>query len=391
MHGGDAAAAQGIANASAAYLDAVSRSSGPVSVSGDLGGQTFTPGLYQSLSSLAISSGDLVLDAKGNVNATFVFRMASSLTTSTGRQITLAGGAQAFNVFWQVGTSAALGANSVFMGSILADQSITLNTGATVNGRLAANKGTITLQSNIIISPPPSIAAGAVLNAASWTQNVAAGSVAALMGNNLASSLIATAGYPLLTTLGGTSVKFGAQGAPLFMTACGQVNLQIPWEVAGQTNVPVIATAGGLVSAPQPAKVVPFAPGIFAVNMTGSGQGAVEIAPTAILAAPQGTGARPVMRGEYIAIFCTGLGPVTNQPATGAAALSMPLSFTTATPTVTIGGVAAEVTYSGLAPQLAGMYQINAIVPPGAPSGNAMSLVVSIGGVLSNTVTIAVQ
>jgi len=391
IHAGDAIAAKGMADVTAAYADAVARSVGPVTVTGDIGGQTFTAGLYQSLSSLQISSGDLILDAKGNINAVFIFQVASTLTTAAGRSIVLAGGTQAFNVFWQVGTSATLGANSVFLGSILADQSITLGAGATVNGRLAALNGAITLNSNTVTSPPPYIALGGIYNAASWAPTVAAGSIAAVFGNNLASSLTSATAFPLSATLGGTSFQVGNVGSPLYMTSCSQANLQIPWESAGQTQAPVTATAGGLVSLPQNASLATFSPGIFSLNMLGTGQGAVEIAPTAVLAAPQGTGARPVMRGEYIAIFCTGLGPVSNQPATGAPGLSSPLSITTTLPVVTIGGAAAQVSYSGLAPGFAGLYQVNAVVPDAALSGNAVNLVISIGGVQSNTVTIAVQ
>jgi uncharacterized protein (TIGR03437 family) len=375
----------------AGYGDAVARSVGPVTVAGDIGGQTFTAGLYKSASSLQISSGDVTLDAKGNINAVFIFQIESTLTTGPERRVILAGGAQAFNVFWQVGTSATLGINSVFNGSILADQSITLDSGATLTGRLAAHTGTVTLESNTITSPPPYIVIGGIYNAANWSQPVAAGSIAAVFGNNLASSLTSATAYPLLPSLGGTSFQVGTQAAPLYMTSCSQANIQIPWESAGQTQLPVTATVGGLVSVQQPATIAPFAPGIFSLNQLGSGQGAVEIAPTAVLAAPLGNGARPVQRGEYIAIFCTGLGPVSNQPATGAPALSNPLSITTTQPTVTIGGVTAQVTYSGLAPEFAGLYQVNAVVPPAALSGDNVSLVLSIGGVQSNTVTIAVQ
>jgi uncharacterized protein (TIGR03437 family) len=323
----------------------------------------------------------------------FIFQIASTLTTGAGTQIILANGAQPSNVYWQVGATANLGANSVFNGNILADQSITLNTGATVNGRLAARTGTITLQSNIITSPPPAIFPQGTVNAASWTPTVAPGSIAAVFGSNLASTLTSASVYPLLPTLAGSSFQVGSLGAPLYMTSCGQANLQIPWESAGQTQVPVVATVGGLVSVQQPATIAPFAPGIFTLNQLGSGQGVVEIAPTAQLAAPlsSGTGGRPVMPGEYIAIFSTGLGAVTNQPATGAPALSSPLSWTTTLPIITIGGVQAQVTYSGLAPGLVGLYQINAVVPAGIPAGDNVSLVIGIGGIQSNTVTIAVQ
>jgi hypothetical protein len=185
IHAGDAAAAQAIVGLTAAYGDAVSRAFGAVPVSGDLGGQTFTAGLYKSVSSLAISTGNLTLDAKGDVNAVFIFQMASTLTTSSGNQIVLAGGAQPFNVFWQVGSSATLGSNSVFNGSILADQSITLNPGATVNGRLLALNGPVTLQSDIVTSPSPGIGVGGIVNAASDSRTVAAGSIAAVFCNDL--------------------------------------------------------------------------------------------------------------------------------------------------------------------------------------------------------------
>ena len=92
-----------------------------------------------------------------------------------------------------------------------------------------------------------------------------------------------------------------------------QVDLQIPWELAGQTQTSIIATVNGVASNTQTVALAPFAPGIFSIDATGTGQGAVLIAPTAQLAAP-GTAAP---RGGYVSIFCTGLGAVTNQPATG--------------------------------------------------------------------------
>ena len=78
--------------------------------------QTLVPGLYKSTSSLEISSGDLTLDAQGDANAVFIFQMASTLTTTVGRKVILAGGAKAANIYWQVGSSATLGTNSVFKG-----------------------------------------------------------------------------------------------------------------------------------------------------------------------------------------------------------------------------------------------------------------------------------
>jgi uncharacterized protein (TIGR03437 family) len=391
IHAADAAAAQAIADLNSAYTEAVSRTAAAVPVTADLGGQTLTAGLYNSRTALLIQSGDLTLDAKGDPNAAFVFQSATSLTTSDGRLIVLTGGARAGNVFFQVGSSATLGANTVFNGSILANQSISVGSGGTVNGRLLALNGAITLQSDTVTSPLPLIAIGGIVNASDAVTSVTAGSIAAVFGNNLGSSLIAANSYPLPTTLGGGGIRIGGQSAPLFMTSCSQVNLQIPWEVAGQTQVPAIASAGGQVSVQAPVTIAPFAPGIFSLNMRGSGQGAIEIANTTMLAAPQGPLGTPAQRGQYLAIFCTGLGPVSNQPATGVAASSNPLSFTSTLPTVTIGGASAQVTYSGLAPGFAGLYQVNVVVPAGAPAGAGVNVILSIGGVQSNTVTVAVQ
>jgi hypothetical protein len=154
-HLADAAAAQAQLDLTTAYNDAAGRTVGAITVAGNLGGQTLTPGLYKSTSSLEISSGDFTLDAQGDANAVFIFQMASTLTTTTGRQVILSGGAKAANVMWQVGSSATLGTGSVFKGNILASASITVTTGATVEGRLLARTAAVTLDSNSITIPAP--------------------------------------------------------------------------------------------------------------------------------------------------------------------------------------------------------------------------------------------
>ena len=150
IHSADTLAGQAQSALTIAYNDIAGRSTAPVSIAGNIGGMTLSPGLYKSTSGLEISSGDLTLDAKGDSNAIFIFQIASTLNVSTGRHVVLIGGAKAANVFWQVGTSANLEANSVFKGSILADQSISLQTGAMVDGRLLARIGGVTLQGNTV-------------------------------------------------------------------------------------------------------------------------------------------------------------------------------------------------------------------------------------------------
>jgi hypothetical protein len=124
-----------------------------VTLSGNIGGLTLTPGLYKSTSTLSISSGDLTLDARGNANAVFIFQIASSLTTTSGRQVILSGGALASNIYWQVGSSATFGTTSVFKGNVMASQSITFNTGATLDGRALTSIGGITMAGNAIVKP----------------------------------------------------------------------------------------------------------------------------------------------------------------------------------------------------------------------------------------------
>lgn len=153
--GTGSAAGPAEADLTTAFNDAAGRTLCAVSVAGNLGGQTLAPGLYKSTSSLAISSGDLTLDAQGQPDAIFIFQMASTLTTTSGRAVILSGGAKASNIFWQVGSSATLGTTSSFAGTVMADQAITLNTGATLNGRALARVQAVALDTNTVTVPAP--------------------------------------------------------------------------------------------------------------------------------------------------------------------------------------------------------------------------------------------
>ena len=124
----------------------------------DLGGLTLTPGVYHFDSSASLS-GILTLDAQGNPNARFDFQIGTTLITGNGSAIQLVNGAQADNVYFQVGTSATLGTNTAFDGNILADQSVTLTTGASMlNGRALALVGAVTMDTNQVTTTEADIA-----------------------------------------------------------------------------------------------------------------------------------------------------------------------------------------------------------------------------------------
>lgn len=153
IHAADPISALAKLDLTAAYNDAQGRSTNPISLPGDLSGLTLEPGLYTNSTSVMISTGNLTLDAQGDENAVFILQMGSTLTTLPGTGVILSGGAQAANIFWSVGTSATLGTNSIFYGNILADQSISLNTGAVLNGRALTRIAAVTLQSNVVTKP----------------------------------------------------------------------------------------------------------------------------------------------------------------------------------------------------------------------------------------------
>lgn len=201
----DAVATQAQSDLTTAYLDAAGRTPAtPVSTLSpnlDLGGLTLGPGIYSSASSLNVT-GQVTLDAQGNQNAVFIFQTTSTLTTASNSTFTLTGGAQACNVFWQVGSSAVLGTNSTFDGTILALTSASLLTDANVNGRVLARNGAVTLEANVI--SVPTCTAASTSAATSIATSVSAPTIP--VGGSITDHAILTT-----TPLGGTpngSVQF---------------------------------------------------------------------------------------------------------------------------------------------------------------------------------------
>ena len=235
----------------------------------------------------------------------------------------------------------------------------------------------------------PSINNGGVVNAAGYEAAVAPGSIAAVFGAFLLTQTLIDTSSPLLDTMLELSLQFGnGSPAPLFFVSGLQVNLQVPWELAAASQTTLTATLGGQSSGAVNVGLAQFAPGIFTQNSRGTGQGSITDVSNHLVDA-----SNPATAGVTILqIFCTGLGPVNNPPASGSPASLTSLSSTPAKATVTIGGIqATNVPFSGLAPGYVGLYQVNAQVPAGVASGNAVPVVISMGGVASNTVTIAVN
>ncbi len=246
----------------------------------------------------------------------------------------------------------------------------------------------------------PGVVSG-IVNAASAAQAlpgvVTPGAYVAIYGAGLAGgdSPLASS-IPLPGSLNGTQVLLGNQPMPLVYASAAQVNALVPQGLNANTSYPLVILRNGTVSPPVAVTVDALQPAIYTQDLSGAGQGIVEIAGTAMLAAPSGTSGMPARRGtDYLEVFATGLGPVVGSngeapPADAAAPLTT--VYRTVSPvTATLGGVDAPVVFAGLTPSLVGLYQVNVQVPAGAPAGGAVPLVLTVGGVVSNEVTVAIQ
>jgi uncharacterized protein (TIGR03437 family) len=253
---------------------------------------------------------------------------------------------------------------------VLGDASLFANLGSGASGN--------TISITQISGPAngPQFTAAGLVNAASIQQRaLAPGSLVSLFGSNLAGS-----------ATGGTTVQFGSISAPIIFASASQLNLQVPWELKGQSTSMVTVTANSVTSAPQSVPVGVADPGIFSLGVPQGGQGAITNAAGVVVDANS-----PAHAGDYLQIFATGLGTVTNTPQTGAAAAGSPLSYVINYPTATIGGVKAPVSFAGLSPGFIGLYQVNVRVPQGTATGDAIPVLLSIGSLTSNAVVISVR
>jgi minor extracellular serine protease Vpr len=277
----------------------------------------------------------------------------------------------------------------VFLGSNPGSPTIT----ATPN-----NDTSLSSQFTAFILSQPAITSGQILDNAAFQPVIAPGSIVAIKGGNLMdpSALVnTTQGYDVATTpvfplmLDSVSVSFDVPGtgisvpAPVVAVSSGQVNIQVPWELQGQTTAQVKVILDEqfgvpVYSAPVTATIAPATPAFFTNAGAGCGQGTNGPFADALDANYHViTCANPAASGDTIMLYVNGLGAVNNQPPDGAPAVD-DTSTTKSQPTVTIGGQTATVKFSGIAPTLA-VYQVNAVVPAGLSSGN-QPITISIGG-----------
>ena len=235
----------------------------------------------------------------------------------------------------------------------------------------------------------PTIANGGIVDGASFTssQAVAPGSYVSIFGTGLSdfSDYAETVNLPLAIDYAYVSFDVPSAGISvpghLTYVSPNQVNVQVPWELQGQTAAQVKVTIdysnGNVVTLP----LSDYSPGIFVISGNAA---ALDESNTVV------TSSHPVARGQVVQLFANGLGPVNNQPASGEQAPASPLTATTTPPEVTIGGQPATVIFSGLAPGFAGLYQVNVTVPAGISAG-AQPVVIKIGGHESKPVNLPVQ
>lgn len=239
---------------------------------------------------------------------------------------------------------------------------------------------------------PPVIGTGAVVNGASFAAQapLAPGSLISLFGTQLAEGQGSASGVPLPSSLGGSSLLIAGQIAPLLFASDGQVNAVVPYGIAVNTPQQVVVSRASSISVPQSLILAAAAPGIFTVNASGQGQGII-VGVQANGQQPIADANNPVKAGQSIVIYCTGLGEVNPPVPTGTAAPFTQISQTVEPISVTVGGMPANVSFSGLTPGFVGLYQVNAIVPNGVTPGNQVPVVLTGAGQQSMPVTIAVQ
>jgi len=240
--------------------------------------------------------------------------------------------------------------------------------------------------------PTPSIGMGGVVNAANGAPTLVPGGLASVFGLNLAASTVLATTVPLPRSLGGVEVTVNGIPAPILFVSALQINFQVPFEISLDGPLSVAVVRGGVPSIVENAPVALYAPGFFINFATGEpyAQRFPDFTPI--------SAANPAREGDVLIVYFNGVGGLTTEPETGDAAVVDPLSQALVFPTVTLGGVAQTVTFTGLAPGFVGLGQANIVLSnfPAAleaakGGGNTLPLVMDFGGLPSIAVDLPVE
>ncbi len=286
---------------------------------------------------------------------------------------------------WQTGNATA----GVTLTIQSANQGLTGN--AVINGNLASRERPPVFTSSGIVS---------VATAVSFT-SLAPGSAISIYGSMLAESAAAAQSLPLPTQIGNTDTQVfvsgttaagtstGLMNAPLYYVSPNQINALIPYEVSVDTSLQLLVQRGGTLSVPIAINMAQAQPAIFSSSAQTGGVGLIQVYPASGGAPYLASSTSPAHVGDTIVAYCTGLGAV--NPAVSDGAAPEQLSSTTGKAKLMIGGQPASVSFSGLTPGFAGLYQVNAVVPAGVQTGSNVSVTLSINGQTSPLVTLAIQ
>jgi uncharacterized protein (TIGR03437 family) len=237
-------------------------------------------------------------------------------------------------------------------------------------------------------TPPPTLAAGGTLNNLNPVLggSLAPGTIAQVYGTGLAASPVSPGILPLPTHFDNTFAQIGQYQAPLFFLSSGQINVQIPSEITGTQQVPILLSVNNALTLPRTINIVPTAPGVLSYL---NGPTASSPQNGAFIIAQHSNGSLvtktdPANPGEYVVMYLVGLGVTDPSVASGAPSPAPPsLAKVTHPVTVTVDALPATVAFAGLTPGFVGLYQINFQVPAGANSGNAQ-VTVTQNGIAAN-------
>jgi uncharacterized protein (TIGR03437 family) len=322
--------------------------------------------------------GGMTIDASGNLYVNDDLNFRTRFIAADGTISTIAGtGVQGFSGDGGPATGAELNGNF----GVALDLSGNMYIADSTNNRIRKVYGAVP-------GAAPVISTAAFTNAATFQSGGSPGAIATIFAGNLTRNLIGivySPNVPLSTTLAGTKVTINGEAAPVFnlveVNGAEQISVQVPVDAPVGSAIPLVLN-NGFASATAQITLTAVQPAIFTIN---GGQAATLHTDFSVI-----TSSNPAKAGETIIVFCTGLGAVNPVVATGTAASGSTLSNTVTTYTATVAGQDAPVIFSGLAPTLVGLNQVDLTIPSGTPSG-LQDLELTGGGATSNVVKIEVE